>query len=191
MPVNNEDRDGLEQVYELNRLFLHFLRSQAMSGEDCLGLPRVAIESLQSMPQEQLDDVAEFPRALFTLSLGPAATQDRVLPTDTTALRARHAVQLTILLSVWNCCRNRSYRARAFFGLSLEAVRRLRMTPLSELPEIAVNTDLVACAFADSGWLWERLLTATNEQSREQLKLVALQPAAASVPTGRRDKRPH
>jgi hypothetical protein len=190
MPASNDDLDGLEQVHELNRLFLHYLRSQAVARENCLGLPRQAIETLRSIAAEQLDRVAELPRALFSLRLGSEVARDRMMPGDTVTLRARQAMQLTILLSVWNCCRTSSYHARAFFGLSLETIRRLRMTPLSVLPEIAIAADLVVCAFSDSRWLWHRLLTETSELSRERLKLVALQPSISGVRPVPRNKRP-
>ena len=40
------ETDELDQVYELNRLFLHFLRDQAVRGRSCLGLPKACVPTL-------------------------------------------------------------------------------------------------------------------------------------------------
>jgi len=91
-------------------------------------------------------------------------------------LSAREALQLTVLLSVWNFCRQSSYVARAFFGLSLESVRRLRMTPLSDLPSLALGRDVLVCGLSRAHWIWPELLQHADDELRDQLALVALQP---------------
>jgi hypothetical protein len=175
--VNPEDFEGLEQIYELNRLFLHFLRSRSLAGWDCLGLSAAAIRSLRSLDPATLDRLAEFPHALFSVSLTEPVTRDTHSGTEDRDHTALQALQLTILLSAWNSCRKGIYRARAFYGLSDATISRLRATPLSDLPDMALSLDLVRCAFADSAWLWEELFTARTEAALQRLMLVVMQPA--------------
>lgn len=168
--------DDLVQVHELNRLFLHLLWGRAAAGRDCLGLPPGALRILKRAAPAALDKSAEFPRALFNLRLPEAVPGDWFADQEASHARARHTLQLTILLCIWNCCRQSTYTARAFFGLSLDSVRRLRATPLSDLPAFALGGDLLYCAFSDSEWLWQGLLGEASREHREWLALVALQP---------------
>ena len=59
----------LEQIYELNRLFLRYLQSCKRERMLTLGLPKKAVAPLQEASSGQLEAVAEFPRALFQLVL--------------------------------------------------------------------------------------------------------------------------
>lgn len=187
MPPAHGELDDLEQIYELNRLFLSYLKDQADRGLDCLGLPSQAQGILKRCGEDELDGVAEFPRALFDLELCDGPSQTRFEPRDRTSGQAQQALQLTILVTIWNFCRRSAYCARAFFGLSADMVRELRETPLSDLPDFAVGNNLVTCAFTESSWLWDKLLTANDPDFRRQLILVALQPSSP-VPPARRSR---
>ncbi len=57
--------EHLEPVHELNRSFLGFLQSRARVERDCLGLPATAHPPLRAADGTLLDNVAQFPRALF------------------------------------------------------------------------------------------------------------------------------
>ena len=179
------ETDELDQVYELNRLFLHFLRDQAVRGRSCLGLPKACVPTLAATSAADIDSVAELPRALFALELGDSATAEAITPGNTPEARAMQSLQLTILLSLWHVCRRSAFRARSFFGLSNDAIRRLRGFALSELPAIAADSRLVACGFSESGWLWLELLATCDMTQRERLRLIAMQPIldSSSLPT--------
>lgn len=179
--VRTETPD-LDQVHELNRLFLTFLQAQARSARFCFGLPADAVELLRVASVEVLDRAARLPRALFRFDLSEPSACDRLPTAESHEARALQSLQLTILLTVWNISRRSPYRARAFFGLTARAVQRLRALSLSQLPGIAVTAELVACDFDDAEWLWRQLLTARDPTDHERLMLVALQPAVRRVP---------
>jgi hypothetical protein len=170
------EAEEIDQVYELNRLFLHFLRDQARRAGNCLGLPQACVPRIAGATMAQLDAVANLPRALFVLELADAATGEAFSAGSTAAARARQSLQLTIVLSLWHVCRQSAFKARSIFGLSSDAIRCLRGFALSELPGIAASSRLVACGFADSGWLWSELLADCDPTQRERLRLIALQP---------------
>jgi hypothetical protein len=170
------DSEDLEQVYELNRLFLCFLRDQARHARSCLGLPRACLPRIAAAADTDIDAVAELPRALFVLELSDAATAEAWAPGHTAEARAMQSLQLTILLTLWHTSRRSAFRARSFFGLSSDTIRRLRGFTLSELPAFAAGSRLVACSFPDSAWFWSELLAAGDMTQRERLRLIALQP---------------
>ena len=171
----------LDQVHELNRLFLIYLRQEAKGGRDCLGLPKDAVTALANADTEIIDRTARFPRALFRVNIGELGARTVASSPSSVNMSARQALQLTVLLSVWNYSRQSSYLARAFFGLSLETVRRLRMLPLSDLPSLALGAGMLACSFSRADWIWPELLQHADDESRDQLALVALQPRIEST----------
>jgi len=184
------DTEELEQVHELNRLFLVFLRDQARHARSCLGLPRACLPRMAAATAADIDAVAELPRALFLLELGDAATAEALTPGHTAETRALQSLQLTILLTLWHISRRSAFRARSFFGLSSDTIRRLRSFALSELPAIAAGSRLVACGFSDSAWFWSELLAARDVTQRERLRLIALQPTLDAT-TARNPERSH
>ncbi len=175
MHTDTEQAD-LEQVQELNRLFLMFLQARARNAQFCFGLPESIVDLLRCANSMTLDRAAQLPRALFRLELNEPATGDRLPLAESRDALALESLQLTILLTVWNVGRRSPYRARALFGLPTRLLNRLRGLSLSELPNIAVTAELVACSFDDADWLWQRLLTTIDPLEHERLKLVALQP---------------
>ena len=69
MPRPNDTETDLEEVHQLNGLFLDFLRSRVRTGGDCLGLPVNAARLLGKVPPEHLEAIVAFPTALFRLDL--------------------------------------------------------------------------------------------------------------------------
>jgi hypothetical protein len=177
MPSLAAHVEQLDQIHELNRLFLHFLRDRAQVGADCLGLARPTAAMLCYADDAALDSAAEFPRALFDLMLaGATATSGVRDPGTSAAERSRQALNLTILLCAWNVSRQSGYRARLFLGLGRPVIHRLRTTPLSELPRLAPAPNLVAAAFPRAERLWRGLLQDERPEMRQRLALIALQP---------------
>jgi hypothetical protein len=168
--------DQLQQIHELNRLFLTHLQSRARDDRECLGLPELARPFLRRATGDSLAAVAEFPRALFDLKIEDRAAQQVRDPLRSRDDAARHALSLTILLCAWTLSRQSAYQARLLLGLESRTIQRLRTMRLSDLQQLAHGRDLVQCAFAGRGWLWSELLTDPRPEVRQQLALIALQP---------------
>jgi hypothetical protein len=176
MSDRRQGLDQLEQVQELNRLFLVFLKSSARDGLDCLGLPDRAKSGLVATKQDALDVLAAFPRALFRLAL-----DELVPPLAIDPLRSRHdserfSLSLTILLCAWTLSRQSIYQARLLLGLESRAMQQLRGMQLGAIQHLARAPHLVLCAFPDRPWLWSELLAETRPEGRQHLALIALQP---------------
>lgn len=185
-PTATHDAD-LDQVVELNRLFLRLLQTRAEEGKPCLGLERAVARRLGVVPPERLDALAELPRALFRLNLDPSRRPGSVSPDRRAALdSATQSLQLTVLLTAWNFSRRSTYAARLFLGLNSAQVAALRMQPLSDLPQLAATDGLVGCAFERTAWLWQELLSAAHPEQRRRLLLVALQPQTLVAADGAR-----
>jgi hypothetical protein len=168
--------DQLEQVHELNRLFLAFLQSSARDDLDCLGLPPQARGPLRGANTAVLDSVAEFPRALFRLTFDERLPLAAIDPLRSRNDGARYAIALMILQSARTLSRQSTYHARLLMGLESRAIQRLRGLQLKELPGLAYAPHLVLCAFPEREWLWSELLTETRPEGRQRLALIALQP---------------
>ena len=175
MPLTPPSLDQLQQVHELNQLFLMYLQTRIRADAECLGLPELARPILRRASNELLAAVAEFPRALFDLKLDERAAQTRD-PLRSRDDAARHALSLTILLCAWTLSRQSVYQARLLLGLEPRVIQRLRAMQLSHLQQVAHGRELVHCAFAGRDWLWSELLTDPRPEMRQQLALIALQP---------------
>lgn len=187
MPDSPLPAEPLEQIHELNRLFLRSLQPRKIEALRSIGFPSGAMTALRQASPEQLDAIAEFPRALFELVLDAQAAGPTVPPgtaLDSVPLASR-ILELTIAYCAWTTSRDSAYHARLFFGLGAEVIHALQMTPLSKLPWLALTRARVLCAFRDAEGLWKELLVETRPEARRQLVLIALQPAfrSASVPT--------
>jgi hypothetical protein len=169
-------QEPLEQVHELNRLFLTFLQSCERDELDSVAFPEPARAALRSASGAMLDACAGFPCALFRLVVeDPALLQVRD-PLRGRAAGARHALHLTILLCAWTLSRQSVYQARLLLGLESRAIQRLRSLQLGDLQRLTHVPHLVVCAFPSRDWLWTELLTETRPETRRHLALVALQP---------------
>jgi hypothetical protein len=188
IPTAPEPHD-LDEIYELNRLFLGFLRERAPDRVECLDLAPQTARLLGKAAPPMLESAALVPRALFRLRLevddGPRVRERH----GGSAEQAAHALQLTLLHSAWNLSRRSGYKARLFLGLSLAQLRHLRAMPLSKLPSLAARPGLIGCAFGGAHWLWRGLLTETRPELKRQLLLIMLQPEVAQPSAARHAAR--
>jgi len=174
--------DWLDELHELNRLFLTYLRVVAEDGRACLGLPRRAARRLRDASPALLERIARLPTALFSLNIeGIEGTRELAVPERATD-QLRYSLALTILSSAWHMARSRAFEARLFLHLSDSSVRQLRTMPLRRLPSYASDPDLLGCAFADTGLTWRALTRDQEEDLSRMLVLIALQPDAGQLP---------
>ena len=177
MPPTPPSLDQLQQVHELNRLFLTYLQTRVRADARMpAACPTLARPILRRASSDLLAAVAEFPRALFDLKLDERATPQVRDPLRSRDDAARHALCLTILLCAWTLSRQSVYQARLLLGLEPRTIQRLRAMQLSDLQQVAHGRELVHCAFAGRDWLWSELLTDPRPEMRQQLALIALQP---------------
>jgi len=174
-----DDFEELDEIHELNRVFLRYLKQRLESRGEALELPSSSLAALARANNALLDRAAEFPRALFRLRLERWMPWKLMDPKPASLDAAQQALQLTLLLSAWNLSRRSAYAARLFLGLSEAETRRLRASQLSDLHRLALSCDLIGCAFAQTNWLWPELLRDTRPEQRQQLSLIALQPDVA------------
>jgi len=183
MPSESRSADPLEEVHELNRLFLTYTQACASQGRPCMGMPARVSRRLVDAQPDTLERLAELPAALFRLNLERIeGTRDRAAyeqPMD----RMRLSLALTILNSAWHMARERGFEARMFLHLSKTTLRRLRLTPLSGLPELAYAPELLSCAFAEGRLTWPALFQGGEPEAARMLTLIALQPKMARVGT--------
>ncbi len=178
--------DELEEIQELNLLFLIHLRACARQGNDCLGLPAGSAKKLRELSGITLESMAAFPRSLFMLDLDNIAEAREQRGHPPAALdHSRQALALTVLLSAWNMSRQRDFQARMFLRLSVSATRRLRTIPLSELPLMASAPGLLHCAFPGAPALWATLIGPGGSEMPRALRLIALHPDVELRPTRR------
>lgn len=170
------DHQDLEEILELNRLFLRYLKQRLETQGRALDLPQTVASAIRAASVDTLDAAAEFPRALFALHLDAWIPWRLMDPEPSHDDASYQALQLTILHSAWSIARRSRYVARLFLGLSLSEIKRLSATPLGELHSAALGNELVHCAFSTADWLWTGLLTETAPERRRQLRLLALQP---------------
>ncbi|MEE8249769.1 MAG: hypothetical protein V3R59_06020 [Gammaproteobacteria bacterium] len=183
MPYNPPDSTELEEIQELNLLFLIYLRAAARAGGDCLGLPARSARTLRELSSTALEVVAEFPRSLFILDLNNLTTTREHLVLFRNVLdQSLQALTQAVLHSAWNMSRQRDFQARMFLRLSVGATRRLRTVALSELPLLAGTPNLLSCAFPGARSLWATLINRTETEMPRALRLIALHPDASVRP---------
>ena len=176
MPPSQPNHDPLQQVHELNLLFLTHLQVRVRDEPDCCGLPDVARLPLRRASAESIAAIAEFPRALFDLKLDERMPQLVLDPLRSRDDGAQHALGLTILLCAWTLSRQSVYQARLLLGLEARTIQRLRAMQLSDLQPLAYSRRLLLCAFAGRDWIWSELVSETRPEARQHLALIALQP---------------
>ena len=173
--------DHLQQVQELNRVFLGLLQARVRDQRPCFGLPLAVHPLLRVAGPERLDGIARFPGALFRLDLDRRSRAG--LPDE-----AERELCLSILLAMRHTSRLSGFQARLLLGLTPPEVETLSTLPLPNLQRLACAPGLLQCVLAERAWFWPVLLTATRPEVRRQLTLMALQPNA--VPTWPRRKPP-
>ena len=187
MAFDSRRADRLEEIRELNRLFLAYAQVCVRQDRPCMGLPGRAARGLVQAQPETLERLAEIPAALFRLDLDfRQGTRERAVP-ERHMDRMRLSLALTILNSAWHMVRDRGFEARMFLHLSNTSLRRLRVTPLSGIPELAYTPDLLRCAFAESRFTWPAFIQRDEPDAIRMLTLIALQPKV--IPVDRRAPR--
>ncbi len=182
--------EHLEPIHELNRSFLGFLQSRARVQRDCLGLPAAAHPPLRAADDMLLDNVAQFPRALFQVRCEGIGAAGQELAAIGERDAVYHELALSILLAARHTSRQSPYQAQFLLGLGVAQIELLRSLALPDLGRLAAVSDVVLCAFTDQNWLWHGILTDTRPESRRQLALVALQPGLARDWPQRRPANP-
>jgi len=173
---------ALEEVRQLNRLFLGFLRSRPAIAAEDFGLSRSATEPLASATLEQIDRAASFPRALFRLHLpqeSPGAVMD---PLGAARDPGRRVLQLTLLQSAWHLCRSGGYAARLLLRLNDAEIKQLRNAEMQDIVLLSLAADIVRVAFDDFDGIWRELLMESRPEQRRRLLLFGLQPDPSLLP---------
>jgi len=178
--------EAVDEVRQLNRVFLSFLRARPRIAVERFGLTPAATELLRRSSLDALDRAASFPRALFGFRLpapdAAAGVADK--PGDRLAGMVeetdRCVLQLALLHSAWNLCRTSGYSARLLLRLGDEDVARLRAAEMSEVIGISRIDHVVHAAFDRLEAIWRELLTQSRPDQRRRLWLIGLQPGAAS-----------
>ena len=174
---------AIEEVRQLNRLFLGFLREQPEIATEHFGLSRAASDLLRGSTADQIDCAADFPRALFRLHLPsaePAAVMD---PLGLTRESGRRILQVTLLHSAWSLCRSSGYSARLLLRLSDDEVRCLRQSDVNGILLMSHGDDVVRAAFDEFDWIWPKLLTESRPEQRRRLLLIGMQPDFSPLPS--------
>ena len=99
MPATATHQGDLDQVVELNRLFLRLLKARADKRQPCFGLSPQLARRLRAAAPVLVDGLAELPRALFSLNLDAARPAPVVAPAERRLDSATQSLQLTVLLS--------------------------------------------------------------------------------------------
>lgn len=183
MPATTRTIDGLEELYELNRLFLISLIRDLRAGLNRFGLPASAARVMRRAPEALLERLAEFPQSLFELDLAHLGSNTVKDPSPVTKDPVERTLNLTLLVSAWNMSRRNDYWARLFLRLTAAEILALRTTPLSELARLSAREALVGCAFREPDWLWHELVTEGRPEYRRRLLLLGLQPRVEINPT--------
>lgn len=167
---------GIDEVRQSNRLFLGYLRSRPDIAASHFGLPAAATELLQQATAAQVDQAANFPRALFRVSMPidePAQVMDSLSLAHESGLRI---LQLALLLNAWNLTRISGYSARLLLRLDDATIRRIRASEMEGILEMSRGAEVVRAAYDDLGWIWQELIVEARPERRQRLLLLGLQP---------------
>jgi hypothetical protein len=167
---------GIDEIRQANRLFLGYLRSRPEIATAHFGLPAAAADRLRQASAEQVDQAADFPRALFRLIL-PAAESGRVMDSLSLAHESGlRILQLALLLNAWNLSRISGYSARLLLRLDDTSIRRLRAAEMTDVLEMSREGNVVLAACDNLGWIWQELIAEPRPERRQRLFLLGLQP---------------
>jgi len=167
---------ALDEIRQLNRLFLGFVREQPAVAIDRFGLSSSAAGMLETASPDQVDRAAGFPRALFRLRLPPPATDYVMDPRALVHESGERVLELVLLHSARSLCRMSGYAARLLLRLRDREVSRLRLAEVDEVVSMSFASEVVQAAFEDLDWIWQELLTEARPEYRRRLLLIGLQP---------------
>jgi hypothetical protein len=176
MSRTDQPLQGVDEIRQANRLFLAYLRSRPEIGTGHFGLPATATEFLRQATAVQVDQAADFPRALFRLCLpggDPGSVMDSLSLAHESGLRI---LQLALLLNAWSLARISGYSARLLLRLDDASIRQLRAAEMGDILEMSRAGNVVRAAYDDLGWIWQELITEPAPERRQRLFLLGLQP---------------
>lgn len=176
MSPNSEPLSGVDELRQANRLFLEFLRARPGIAIGRFGLPEAAAGLLAGASRRQIENAAEFPRALFRLCLPSAGTDAVCDPLGPTADPGGHSLKLTLLHSARSLSRTSAYSARLLLRLADQEIEQLRRAELRDVLAMSHGDGILRTAFGDPEWIWLRLLTESRPEQRRRLFLIGLQP---------------
>jgi hypothetical protein len=165
---------AVDEVRELNRLFLAFLHERPDAASERFGLSPLAAGLLQQATPVQMKRAAGFPRALFRFLLPapPPAGIMTALPRSS----GERVLELVLLHGARNLSRMSGYAARLLLRLDGDAVNRLRGADVGELIAMSRADQVVMAAFDGLDWIWRELLTEARPEYRRRLLLIGFQP---------------
>jgi hypothetical protein len=170
---------ALDEIRQANRLFLDFLSSRPRVAIDHFSLSPAVTDALATASAEQIDRAAEFPRALFRLTLPPEVPGAVLDARELAAAPDRRVLQISILQSAWVLCRTSGYSARLLLRFDDPAIDRLRHAELRDILLMSLGNDILHAAFDELDWVWKELLTEARPEQRRRLLLLGLQPELA------------
>jgi hypothetical protein len=170
---------ALDEVCQLNRVFLAYLRANPETGREHFGLSPRAAKVLAEASLEEIDRAADFPRALFELSLPPSTAGQVMDPLGLARESGRRVLKLTLLQSAWHLSRVSGYAARLLMRLKDGDIRRLRTSAIDDILMMSLADNVVHTAFNQLDWIWNELLTETRPEHRRRLLLIGFQPDLA------------
>jgi hypothetical protein len=176
MPLPDSAVPALDEITELNRLFLEFLRGSPAPSARRFAVNARTHALLKAASGARLDQAAGFPRSLFCLRLPEAGVCDEAGFLAPMQLSGERVLKLYLLHGVRNLCRRSGYAARVTLGLDDRHVERLRKADAREIVLMSLADDLIRAAFVGADWIWESILTERGPASWRQLLLIGLQP---------------
>jgi hypothetical protein len=174
MSLSEPQIPAVDEVRELNRLFLAFLHERPDAASERFGLSPLAAGLLQQATPDEMMRAASFPRALFRFLL-PAPTPGgamSALPHNS----GERVLELVLLHGARNLSRMSGYAARSLLWLDDDAVIRLRGVEVGELIAMSRAEQVVMAAFDGLDWIWRELLTEARPEYRRRLLLLGFQP---------------
>jgi hypothetical protein len=175
MPVSEPPLPALDEVRELNRLFLGFLRERPAAAIERFGLSPRAADLLARATPDQIHRAASFPRALFRFRL-PEPASDGAGESLSLTGSGERVLELVLLHSARNLSRTSGYAARLLLWLDDDAVDRLRAAAVGEIVSMSLVRNVVGVVFDDLDWIWQELLTEARPEYRRRLLLLGFQP---------------
>lgn len=166
--------EAVAEVRQLNRLFLEFLRDQAPGSLEAFGLSSRAAGLLRLAESRQIERAASFPRALFGLSLAPAAAESP--PVLGATSNREQVVTLVLLHSARNLARISGYWARLLLRLDDDSVQRLRGADVEDIVAMSAVDGVVSAAFGVLDRVLPELLAEPHPERWRRLLLLGFQP---------------
>ncbi|HUF73377.1 MAG TPA: hypothetical protein VMR74_10810 [Gammaproteobacteria bacterium] len=182
MSTTEPSLPAIDEVRELNRLFLAFLRERPGAAAERYGLSPLATELITYATPDQIRRAASFPRALFRIHLPTPSAGSVMDPLTLARGSGERVLELVLLHSARNLSRISGYAARLLLRLDDNAVNRLRTAEVDEIISMSLADNVVHAAFDDLAWIWRELLHEARPEYRRRLLLIGFQPDLSLQP---------